>query len=141
MAALLREHVTRTERRKRKVRDWHENRLIFPNSVGEPHFLHRIQKVFKDVIAEIGLDPKGYKLYGTRHAMAITALAEKIHTKVIAERLGHSSVSTTLDTYSHLLPTMQDEATDKLGSLIHGRRGGEEAAEPDVDLEDYELPF
>lgn len=141
LAGLRREHIARTERRRRKVRGWQENRLLFPNSIGEPHFLHRIQKVFKEVIAEMGLDPKAFKLYGTRHAMASAALAEKIHPKIVAERLGHSSVSTTLDTYSHLLPTMQDEATDKLGQLIHGQQAGEENAAPDLDLEEYELPF
>ena len=36
---------------------------------------------------------------------------------------------------------MQDEATDKLGNLIHGQRDREDAAAPDVDLKDYELPF
>lgn len=141
LAALLSEHIRRTERRKRKVREWKEHRLLFPNTVGEPHYMHRIQKVFKEAIAKMGLDPKSYRLYGTRHAMASAALTEKIHPKVVAERLGHSSISTTLDTYSHVFPTMQDDATEKLGGIIYKRAQDEEKPGVDVDVEDYELPF
>ena len=141
LAALLREHIKRTERRKRKVREWQEHRLLFPNTVGEPHYMHRIQLVFKETIAEMGLDPKSYRLYGTRHAMASAALTEKIHPKVVAERLGHSSISTTLDTYSHVFPTMQDDATEKLGGIIYGREEREGEQVLDVDVEEFELPF
>jgi integrase len=37
---------------------------------------------------------------------------------VVAERLGHSSIRITLDTYSHVLPTVQEEAAEKLGRLL-----------------------
>jgi integrase len=40
--------------------------------------------------------------------------------KVVAERLGHASIVLTLDSYSHVLPTMQKEATNKIEKLMFG---------------------
>jgi integrase len=40
--------------------------------------------------------------------------------KVVSERLGHAGVSITLDTYSHILPSMGRGAADRLGALLHG---------------------
>jgi integrase len=49
-------------------------------------------------------------------------LAEGVHPKVVQERLGHSQISVTLDTYSHVLPTMQAEAAGKFDDML--TRGG-----------------
>jgi len=40
--------------------------------------------------------------------------------KVVAERLGHASIVLTLDTYSHVLPSMQKDASDRLEKLLFG---------------------
>ena len=53
-----------------------------------------------------------------RHTAASLALAMGIHPKVVSERLGHSSVAITLDTYSHLTPGLQEDAADALGEII-----------------------
>ncbi len=47
-------------------------------------------------------------------------LAAGVHPKIVCERLGHSSIKITLDTYSHVLPTMQEEATNRLTELLYG---------------------
>jgi integrase len=49
-------------------------------------------------------------------------LAQGVHPKVVQERLGHSQISVTLDTYSHVLPTMQAEAAGKFDDML--ARGG-----------------
>jgi integrase len=49
-------------------------------------------------------------------------LAEGVHPQVVQERLGHSQISVTLDTYSHVLPTMQAEAAGKFDDML--ARGG-----------------
>jgi hypothetical protein len=41
-----------------------------------------------------------------------------VHPKIVQERLGHSRIGITLDTYSHVAPTLQREAAEKLGSLF-----------------------
>jgi hypothetical protein len=47
-------------------------------------------------------------------------LSTGVHPKVVQERLGHSQISVTLDVYSHVLPTLQLEAADKLDSILRG---------------------
>jgi integrase len=47
-------------------------------------------------------------------------LQQGIHAKVVQERLGHSKINITLDIYSHVLPSLQDEAAAKMDSLIAG---------------------
>jgi integrase len=42
--------------------------------------------------------------------------------KVVSERLGHSNIALTLDTYSHVLPTMQQKATAKLEIMLYDER-------------------
>jgi integrase len=50
--------------------------------------------------------------YGTRTATQL--LKAGVHPKVVSERLGHASIGITLDTYSHVLPSMQEEAAEKI---------------------------
>jgi integrase len=45
-------------------------------------------------------------------------LQEGVHPKVVSERLGHSTIGITLDTYSHVLPSMQEEAARKLDNAL-----------------------
>ena len=45
-------------------------------------------------------------------------LTQNVHPKIVQERLGHSKISLTLDTYSHVLPGMQQEAADKLDRMF-----------------------
>lgn len=49
---------------------------------------------------------------------ATLLLISGVNPKVVSERLGHSSISVTLDTYSHVLPCMQEEAAAKLNNLM-----------------------
>jgi integrase len=45
-------------------------------------------------------------------------LEENVHPKVVSERLGHSSIMVTLDTYSHVLPGLQEAAADRLDAML-----------------------
>ena len=58
------------------------------------------------------------RLYDLRHTCATLLLIAGENPKVVSERLGHSSIVLTLDVYSHVLPTMQDSATDKLEKIL-----------------------
>lgn len=59
-----------------------------------------------------------FNFHSLRHTMASLLLAANVHPKVVQERIGHSSISVTMDTYSHLIPTMQREAADKLNGMF-----------------------
>ncbi|CAN5493137.1 hypothetical protein BH24DEI1_BH24DEI1_09520 [soil metagenome] len=60
----------------------------------------------------------GCSFYDLRHTHATLLLKAGVHPKIVSERLGHSNISLTLDTYSHVLPGMQDEAADKLNAML-----------------------
>jgi integrase len=65
----------------------------------------------------------GFVLYSLRHICATLLLLSGENPKIVSERLGHSSVKMTLDTCSHVLPGMQESASDKLESMQF-RKGG-----------------
>jgi integrase len=61
-----------------------------------------------------GSDLPDIRFHDPRHTAATLMLQQGIHPKVVQERLGHSQISLTLDTYSHVLPNMQEEAAEKI---------------------------
>ena len=62
--------------------------------------------------------PSSFRLYDLRHSCATVLLAAGENPKVVSERLGHASIVLTLDTYSHVLPDMQQEAARKLENIL-----------------------
>ena len=59
-------------------------------------------------------------VYDLRHTCATLLLSAGEHPKVVSERLGHASITLTLDVYSHVLPTMQESASQKMESILFG---------------------
>jgi integrase len=55
-----------------------------------------------------------------RHSCATLLLSRGVHAKIVQELLGHSQISLTLDTYSHVLPSMQEEAAQVMEALLAG---------------------
>ena len=93
--------------------------LVFASEIGTP-LLHGnlLRRHFKPIRDNAGL-PK-IRLYDLRHTMATLLLSSGENPKIVSERLGHASVVLTLDTYSHVLPTMQEGATVKLDKILYG---------------------
>jgi len=58
--------------------------------------------------------PSEPRLRDLRHAHASQLLKAKVHPKIVSEPLGHASIGITLDTYSHVMPGMQEEAAEKI---------------------------
>ena len=58
------------------------------------------------------------RFHDLRHAHASLLLQQGVHPKIVSERLGHSGVNITLDTYSHVLPSLQAEAAARLDDLL-----------------------
>jgi integrase len=95
------------------------NNLVFALDTGQPiHLANLRQRHFHKILE--AADLKGFRVYDLRHTMATLLLAEGINPKIVSERLGHASVVLTLDTYSHILPDMQKDATSKLGEVLFG---------------------
>ena len=98
--------------------DWgdKEFQIIFPSSVGTPLEPRNLYRHFQETTQKAQL-PK-IRFHDIRHTAATLMFREGIHPKVVQEILGHSSVSLTLDTYSHVIPSMQEEVADKLNNLL-----------------------
>ena len=58
------------------------------------------------------------KLHAMRHTNATTMIAAGVNPKVVQQRLGHADVSVTLNTYTHVLPSMDQEAADKIDNIL-----------------------
>lgn len=84
-----------------------------PGDVGE-----RFSRTVKKAKAELA-DLSSLTIKGLRHTHATLMLESGIHAKVVQERLGHSDITTTLNIYSHVTPTMQDDALQRLTSYMN----------------------
>lgn len=91
--------------------------LVVCNNVGTPLDLGDLNRDLNYVIEKYDF-PK-IKFHALRHTHATLLLLLGENPKVVAERLGHSSISITMDTYSHVTPTMQQQAADKLDQAIN----------------------
>jgi integrase len=85
-----------------------ESGLLFTRTDGSPIHPHSVSQGFERRIRRLGL-PR-IRFHDLRHTSATLALSAGIHPKVVSERLRHASVMITLDTYSHVVPTLQEEA-------------------------------
>jgi len=71
---------------------------------------------FKPILKGAGLPD--IRLHDLRHTCATLMLCEGVHVKLVQELLGHATIAITLDTYSHLLPGMGDEATGAMDRIF-----------------------
>jgi integrase len=115
--ALARQRRFQAVQRLKVGAEWKDADLVFPTGYGTPHDPRNIaRRVLPRLLARANL-PR-MRLYDLRHSSATLLLAAGINAKVVSERLGHSTVRLTLDTYSHVLPSMQEEAATILGALL-----------------------
>ncbi len=90
------------------------NDLVFAAANGQPFDENNlVRRHFKPILRAASL-PEVVRLYDLRHTCATLLLAAGENPKVVSERLGHASITLTLDTYSHVLPTMQRGAAERL---------------------------
>lgn len=87
---------------------WQQTGYVFTSTVGTATEPRRLKTDFAAHVKRLGLPPLNF--HGLRHTCATTLLSRGVHPRVVQELLGHSSISLTLDTYSHVLPTLHEEA-------------------------------
>lgn len=85
---------------------------------GEPLKPDYITRAVSRLVARMGYEKMS--VHGQRHTHASIMLSLGVHPKIVQERLGHKKISTTLDTYSHVLPSMQRESARILEEEIRG---------------------
>ena len=99
---------------------YEDHNLVIGNSNGsykDPKYFS--YKIFKRLLAKTGIPPN-VRFHDLRHTHATWLLEKGVHPKVVAERLGHSSIRITLDTYSHVIKGMQQVAVSKLDEIEDG---------------------
>lgn len=95
---------------------WQDYDLIFPSPIGTPLDPSNVLKAYKDYLKRAGLPT--LRFHDLRHSAATLMLQQGVNPKIVSERLGHSDISLTLNTYSHVLPPMQEEAAEKMDDLL-----------------------
>jgi integrase len=117
MVKKLREHLGNQDQDRQQAGEkWQENGLIFPTTIGTPMAARNMYEDFRKLLKRIGLPV--IRFHDLRHTAATLMLQQGIHPKIVQERLGHADISMTLNIYSHVLPSMQEEAAEKLDELL-----------------------
>ena len=71
---------------------------------------------FKPLLKKAGLSPISF--HDLSHTCATLLLSRNVHPKIVSELLGHSNVSITLDTYSHVIPGLADAAAGAMDDAL-----------------------
>lgn len=90
--------------------------LVFPGPDGAPWPPDGLTRAFAALMRRAG--NRGLRFHDLRHTHATQLLREGIHPKIVSERLGHATVSITLDLYSHVLPGMQKAAAERVDASL-----------------------
>jgi integrase len=90
--------------------------LLCPRPGGLPWPPDAFSTAFAACVRRSGMKP--FRFHDLRHSHATHLLRAGVHPKVVSERLGHSTVAITLDTYSHVLPGMQEDAIRRLDAVL-----------------------
>lgn len=104
------------QRRRDVCAGWQEHDLVVDRSDGSPINPDTLSSGWRRFLKAHGLPQ--IRFHDLRHAHATLMLIQGVHPKVVSERLGHASVGITLDTYSHVLPSIQNEAVDAFDRLF-----------------------
>jgi integrase len=96
---------------------WKDHDLVFTTGVGTPiSRADLITRSFKPLLRRADLPD--IRFHDLRHTCATLLLGEGVNAKVVSEMLGHASITLTLNTYSHVLPDMQDSAADAMEAAL-----------------------
>lgn len=99
-----------------------EDTLVFCHKDGTPLFPNSVSRAWDLLAKKCGIKP--IRFHDARHSHATLLLKQGIHPKIVQERLGHSTISTTLDTYSHVAPGLQEAAAARFDqALAEGYNG------------------
>jgi integrase len=117
VGALTRHRATQNAERLRLGGFWEDRGLVFPNRNGgflSPYLL--TDGPLKRPLERAGLPP--IRFHDLRHTCATILLSRGVHAKLVQELLGHATISITLDTYSHVLPGMDDGIAVTMGDAL-----------------------
>jgi integrase len=121
---LKRHRIRQHEIRLQAGAAWEEQGWVFCNQVGKPVEAGNImRRSFKPLLKKAGVPD--IRFHDLRHSAATLLLSMEVHPKIVQELLGHSNISMTLDTYSHVLPSLQAQAVTRLNGLFTTTASGQ----------------
>lgn len=92
------------------------NDLVFSKEDGSPLVPNAVTSAWIRLVKRAGLE--GIRLHDARHTHASLMLKQGVHPKIVQERLGHSTIAITLDTYSHVAPGLQEAAANRFDEIL-----------------------
>lgn len=117
--AALRSHRSRqAEERLAWGGGYHDQDLVFAREDGTPVRPDSFSRSFQTVAGKLSLPV--IRVHDLRHTYASIALGAGTHPKVVADRLGHSTIGTTLDTYSHVVQSLEEQAAAQVAAVFLG---------------------
>jgi len=116
--ALNAHHKRQSEDRLKAGPDWVDMGLVFGTGFGTPIEASRLTADFRRITIKAGLPAK--RFHDCRHAVASALLSENTHPRLVMELLGHSKISMTLDTYSHVIEKSMRGVADTMDRLLTG---------------------
>lgn len=116
MAALRNHRRRQLEERLAAGSLWHDGDLVFATGIGTPLEPRALNEDFERMIGDAIL--RRIRLHDLRHACASFLLAQGVHPRVVMELLGHSQISLTMETYSHVMSDAMREAVASVGALL-----------------------
>jgi integrase len=96
--------------------DYIDSGLVITTEDGRPMHPETLSGLFVRQAKQAGLPQ--IRLHDLRHSVASILLAQGVHPKVVREMLGHATIALTLDTYSHVIPSLQQEAADVVAAAV-----------------------
>ena len=99
---------------------WLESGLVFTTSKGTPLSARNVIRKFHALLKKAGL-PR-HRFHDLRHSCASLLLAQHVPARVVMDVLGHSQISLTLDTYSHVMPAALRDAAERMEEALAGKK-------------------
>ena len=115
-ASLERHRRQPQEERARAGEMWQEHGLVFASPIGRPLDSSSVTGALQRHLVRAGL--RRQRFHALRHACASLLLSRGVSPRVVMEMLGHSQISLTMDTYSHVLPSLLSDAADQMDNLL-----------------------
>ena len=95
---------------------WEDHNLVFASTIGTPLDPRNVSRRFADLCKTAGI--RHIRLHDLRHTCATPLLAQVVAPRVVMETLGHSGISLTMNTYTHVLPVLQRDAAARMDELF-----------------------
>lgn len=118
LAALKAHRVRQLEERLLAGAQWQDSGLVFTSTIGTPMEPRNAFRRYQEALSRAGLPH--FRFHDLRHTAATLLLAQGVHPRVIMEILGHSQISLTMNTYSHVVPALGDEAATRMDRALGG---------------------